>query len=53
MNLINTLYPNGRYIISMTHPHFHPEKEEYKKARSRLFGFEVGLQTIVLMLLKR
>ena len=31
MNLINTLYPNGRYIISMTHPHFHPGKEEYKK----------------------
>lgn len=35
MNLINTLYPNGRYIISMTHPHFHPEKEEYKKGEKQ------------------
>lgn len=35
MDFIKTLYPNGRYIISTSHPHFHPDKEEYKKGEKQ------------------
>lgn len=35
MEFIKTLYPNGRYIISTSHPHFHPDKEEYKKGEKQ------------------
>lgn len=34
MNLINTLYPNGKYILSSTHPYWHPkETEVYDKGK--------------------
>ena len=37
IELINTLYPNGRYVLSTTHPFYHPEEsEKYEKGKSTI-----------------